>query len=234
MTAGAEQRDAPCLQRRRARLPEGSARLDHGQHAAGSGGGEPPQPHQPRLQGAAAAVAEEARGQRLALPELAEGVWRDGLELDAEIHLRDGDGARQFALSLVVQHQDGGARPDEVRQRRAEEALPAQDRRGRGAVVPGLFRAGLGLRPREPAHQGGTAGRPLPRQRPEDLDDQRALGRLDLLPGAHLERGQAPGGHLLPADRHEVARHQASIRSIWSTARARRCGTRSTRSSSPT
>ena len=35
----------------------------------------------------------------------------------------------EFALSLVVQHQDGGARPDEVRQRRAEEALPAQDRR---------------------------------------------------------------------------------------------------------
>ena len=31
-----------------------------------------------------------------------------------------------------------------------------EDRRRRGAVVPGLFRAGLGLRPREPAHQGGT------------------------------------------------------------------------------
>ena len=55
---------------------------------------------------------------RLALPELAEGIWRAGLELDAEVHLRDGDGARRFALSLVVQHQDGGARPDEVRQRR--------------------------------------------------------------------------------------------------------------------
>ena len=52
------------LQRRRARLPEGSARLDHGQHAARGGGGEPPQPHQPRLQGAAAAVAEEARRAR--------------------------------------------------------------------------------------------------------------------------------------------------------------------------
>ena len=78
------------------------------------------------------------------------------------------------------------------------------------------------------------AGRSLRRQRPEDLDHQRPLRRLDLLPGAHLERGQAPGGHLLPADRHEVARHQGSIRSTWSTARARRCATRSTRSSSPT
>ena len=56
--------------------------------------------------------------QGLALPQLAEGIWRAGLELDAEIHLRDGDGARRFALSLVLQHQDGGARPDEVRQRR--------------------------------------------------------------------------------------------------------------------
>ena len=82
-----------------------------------------------------------------------------------------------------------------------------EDRRRRGAVVPGLFRAGLGLRSREPAHQGGAAGRPLHRQRPEDLDHQRPFRRLDLLPGAHLQRGQAPGGHLLPADRHEVARH---------------------------
>ena len=50
--------------------------------------------------------------------------------------------------------------------------------------------------------------RSLRRQWPEDLDHQRALRRLDLLPRAHLQRGQAPGGHLLPADRHEVARHQ--------------------------
>ena len=145
MTAGVEQRDASCLQRRRTRLPEGSARLDHGQHAGGSGGGKPPQPHQPCLQGAAAAVAEEARGQGLALPQLAEGVWRTGLELDAEVHLRDGDGARRFALSLVLQHQDGGARPDEVRQRRAEEALPARrSRRPRSCgarAIPSRARA---------------------------------------------------------------------------------------------
>ena len=56
--------------------------------------------------------------------------------------------------------------------------------------------------------KAGARGRPLPRERPEDLDDQRPLGRLDLLPGADLERGQAAGGHLVPADRHEVAGHQ--------------------------
>ena len=38
----------------------------------------------------------------------------------------------------------------------AEEALSPEDRRRRGAVVPGLFRAGLGLRSRQPAHQGGA------------------------------------------------------------------------------
>ena len=31
-----------------------------------------------------------------------------------------------------------------------------EDRRRRGTVVPGLFRAGLGLRSRQPAHQGGA------------------------------------------------------------------------------
>jgi hypothetical protein len=41
------------------------------------------------------------------------------------------------------------------------------------------------------AHKGGARGRPLHRQRPEDLDDARPDRRLDLLPGAHLERGQA-------------------------------------------
>ncbi len=50
------------------------------------------------------------------------------------------------------------------------------------------------------------AGRPLHRQRPEDLDDARPLCRLDLLPRAHLDGRQAAGRHFLPADRHEVAR----------------------------
>ena len=45
----------------------------------------------------------------------------------------------------------GAARPDadRLRHRRAEAALPAADRRGRGAVVPGLLRARRRLRPRQ-------------------------------------------------------------------------------------
>ena len=57
------------------------------------------------------------------------------------------------------------------------------------------------------AHQGGEGGRPLHRQRLEDLEHDGPLGRLDLLPGAHRSQGQAAGGHLLPADRHEDAGH---------------------------
>ena len=71
--------------------------------------------------------------------------------------------------------------------------------------------------------------RPLHRQRPEDLDDAGAVRRLDLLPGAHRPAGEEAGGHLLPADRHEDARHHACGRSSRSTA-----GTRSTRCSSTT
>ena len=85
--------------------------------------------------------------------------------------------------------------------------VPAGDPREHRVVVPGLFRAGLGLRPRVAAHQGGEGRRPLHRQRLEDLEHDGPLGRLDLLPRAHRFQGQAAGGHLLPADRHEDAGH---------------------------
>ena len=55
----------------------------------------------------------------------------------------------------------------------------------------GYSEPGSGSDLASPAHQGGARGRPLHRERPEDLDDAGADRRLDLLPGAHLERGQA-------------------------------------------
>ena len=50
----------------------------------------------------------------------------------------------------------GAARPDadRVRHAGAAAALPAADRGGRGAVVPGLLRAGRRLRPRQRGHHG--------------------------------------------------------------------------------
>ena len=57
-------------------------------------------------------------------------------------------------------------------------------------------------------HTNGRArGRPIHRQRPEDLDHAGAVCRLDLLPGAHRSGGEEAGGHLVPADRHEDAGH---------------------------
>ena len=47
----------------------------------------------------------------------------------------------------------------------------------RRVLVPGLFRTRLGFRPRLAEDEGGTPGRPLRRQRPEDLDHARALSR---------------------------------------------------------
>ena len=52
--------------------------------------------------------------------------------------------------------------------------------------------------------------RPLRRQRPEDLDHDGAIRRLDLLPGAHRPGGEEAGGHLVPADRHEDAGHHGA------------------------
>jgi hypothetical protein len=57
---------------------------------------------------------------------------------------------------------------------------------------------------------GGQGRRTLHRQRPENLDHAGPARRHDLLPGAHRpERAQA-GGHLLPPDRHENARHHGA------------------------
>ena len=75
-----------------------------------------------------------------------------------------------------------------VRQRGAEARAPAQDRARRDPLVPGLQRARRGLRPRGPADARRGQGRPLSRERPEDLDLVRELRRLDLLPRAHRIR----------------------------------------------
>ena len=125
----------------------------------------------------------------------------------AALHLREYLRRGICAGHHPVRHQDGRAGDLHLRQRGAEGEVPRADPQEHRVVVPGLFRAGLGLRPRVAPHQGGEAGRPLHRQRLEDLEHDGPLGRLDLLPGAHRSQGQAAGRHLLPADRHEDAGH---------------------------
>ena len=73
--------------------------------------------------------------------------------------------------------------------------------RGEIRWCQGYSEPGAGSRPRRPADQGRGQGRPLSGQRPEGVDQLRRRGRLDLLPGAHLDRVEAQG-HQLPAVRH--------------------------------
>ena len=81
-------------------------------------------------------------------------------------------------------------------------------REGDDFWVQGYSRAGRRLRPGVAEDPRRTPRRPLPRQRPEDLDHAGPVRRLDLLPGAHRRHGrEAAGGHQLPAHRHDDARH---------------------------
>ena len=78
--------------------------------------------------------------------------------------------------------------------------------RGRGVVVPGLLRTEFRVGPREPAHPRRGQGRPLPRQRPEDLDLRRAVRGLDFLPRAHGPRRAETSRDQLPALLNEPTR----------------------------
>ena len=118
--------------------------------------------------------------------------------------------ARRRAARVPVRAGDGRAGDHGVRHARAAEALPARHRQRRGLVEPGLQRAGLGLRPRVAEDPRRAARRQVHRQRPEDLDHARPVRRLDLLPRAHVQRGQAADRHQLPADRHEEPRHHGA------------------------
>src|ERR1035437_6451811 len=72
--------------------------------------------------------------------------------------------------------------------RGAEAALYPADNESRRSLVPGIFRAGFGLRPGLAADARGRGRRLLRRQRAESVDEDRAVRRLDLPAGAHGSR----------------------------------------------
>ena len=74
-----------------------------------------------------------------------------------------------------------------------------QDLQRRGVLVPGLLRAGLGLRPRLAEDARRPRQRPLRRHRPEDLDHARPLRRLDLLPRAHRRQDRRSARRASPS-----------------------------------
>ena len=118
--------------------------------------------------------------------------------------------ARAPGAPGLLRHRHGGADHHRVGHRGPEAALPAAHPGRRRHLVPGLLRAGRGLRPRGPPHPGGGAGRPLRGERAEGVDLGRPVRGLDLPARAHRsERAQA-SRHQLPAGRHEDAGHHGA------------------------
>ena len=108
--------------------------------------------------------------------------------------LSGGEPGRAGAGALLVQHHHDRPGADPVRHRGTEEALPAARGQPGRLVVPGLLRAGRGLRPRILEDRGEARRRPLRGERPEDLDLHGAPRRLVLCPCAHQsECGEATG-----------------------------------------
>src|SRR2546426_23213 len=96
--------------------------------------------------------------------------------------------------------------PEDREFRAAEAALPQADADGRGDLVPALLRAERGLGPREPQDPSRGSGRPLPRERPEDLDLQWAHRGLGHLARPHRPEGAEAPGYLVRAAQHAPAR----------------------------
>ena len=207
VVAGASRDGTESFQRGRCVSRRG-ARLHRGELSAGNARS---QSRDRSDQGADAALASHPPQEGVDRAAVAERIWRPGLVDHATLHLRTGDVARRDAAAAGVQRHHGRPGHLHLRQRRAEEEVSAANSLRRGLVVPGLFGTGLRLRPRLGPHQGGARRRSLHRQRPQDLDDAGPACRLDFLPGAHRPCGKAAGRHLLPADRHEIARrHRAA------------------------
>ena len=125
--------------------------------------------------------------------------------------------ARAPGLIGMIRGADGRPDSDPVRHRRAKTALLAQDSHRRGDLVSGLFRAGLGLRSGLAEDTRGAGRRRVHRQRPEGLDVERAVRRLDVLPGPHRSGRAETSRHLLHSHRHEDVRASPCARLIQMT-----------------
>ena len=119
---------------------------------------------------------------RVDLRHVAGGVRRQGTVDAAGRRARRGvrPGPGADARRLLRRHARRADDPA-VGERGAEEGVPAQDPPRRDALVPGLLRAELGFRPRQPQDHGGARRRRVGDQRAEGVDDPGPQRRL-LLP----------------------------------------------------
>src|SRR3972149_4111901 len=112
----------------------------------------------------------------------------------AALHLGGGVRRGRRPADRAVRRADVRARAAALRDAGAEAALPAPDVPRRRLLVPGLLGDGRRLGPRRAQDPGALAGRPLRGDGGEDLDDARALRRLDLLPGPQRPRPREAAG----------------------------------------
>ena len=144
---------------------------------------------------------------RLGRDLLAEGVRRPRRDHDRAGDLRR-RGLAPGGPEPGQRARPGDGRPggDRPRHRRAEAALPGADPHRRGDLVPGLLRAGVGLRPRLAEDAGGQGRRRVGGHRAEGLDDLRPVREVVHARRPHRpRRAQAQGPDLLP-DGHGAGR----------------------------
>ena len=140
--------------------------------------------------------------------QLAGGVRRYRLVSDPEVYLRNRAFGAGHPRGHSLRYWHGRAHDLPIRYPGAEGQIPSGHPREHHLVVPGLFRAGFGLRPGFPENQGGIGRRPLRDQWRQDLDQLRPVRRLDFRSGANQQRGQEAGGHYLHSCGYEVRGHQ--------------------------
>jgi alkylation response protein AidB-like acyl-CoA dehydrogenase len=116
-------------------------------------------------------------------------------------------------MQIALRPQDGGAGDHGLRQPGAAGALPAAHHRRHRLVVPGLFRAGLRLRP-------GLAEDPRRAENGDHyvVNGQKTWNTLGQYADwifclVRTSTEAASRRHLLPADRHEDAGHHGAARS---------------------
>ena len=165
--------DGPSLHAGRKRIPRRGAGL-HERKPAAADPRQDDRGRPPRQRGHDHLAAHPQR-QGLGGAALAEGMGRHRLGTGGDLSLPRGDAAGPGARAAAVRRQHARPGAHRLRQRGAEEAVPAAHRQSRRLVVPGLLRARRRLRSRLAEDAGQARRRPLRRQRPEDLDDAGAI-----------------------------------------------------------
>ena len=151
-------------------------------------------------------VGSEALLRRVDLRDVADGVRRQGpvahAGRGAGRGVRSGQGA---AAGGLLRRHPGGAHDPPVGERGAEAGVPAADHAGHRALVPGLQRARLRLRPGVPQDERGARRERVGDQRPEGVDHPGAVRRLLLPARPHGSPRRQARRHLVPVGADEAA-----------------------------